>query len=458
MTVFERYRNENDYPDLDEERAVRHLSEAIRIDTTSYMDTALIDYSKFSLLHQKLQEWYPAIMEKGEFRQIGHSILIRLGGEDPGLRPALFMAHQDVVPVVKGTEADWIHPPFSGDVSGGYIWGRGALDIKNMLIGEMECMEYLLEHGKKFRRTVYLAFGQDEEVLGNGARAIASWLKENGVRLEFLLDEGGRLSGGEAYGADIGIMNVGMYEKGYADLKITAESAGGHSSNPFDGTSLGHLARAITAILDHPFDNVLPDCARETLKTLAPYIKEEPLKTWAGDTDRYEQEIIGYYLSRRELNNQVHTTIAPTMITEGSQAGNVMPQKMEAVINFRLAPQDTDASVLAHCRELAGGLQAEFIVANEASRQSRSDTEGFRSLKEVLEHYFSDIVVVPAVNTGATDARSYEEICDCCMRFGPFIEEDEIRNKGVHGTNERISVRSYMQGIRVLIRLVSQTC
>ena len=349
MSVFERYINEQDYLDLNSEKAVEHLSGAVRINTTSNMDASLIDYSQLDLLHQKLKEWYPAIMEKGDVQKIGYSILIRIEGSDSSLRPALFMAHQDVVPVVKGTENDWIHGPFSGDIADGYIWGRGTLDIKNMLIAEMESVEYLLEHGKQFRRTVYLAFGQDEEVQGFGAKAIASYLKEQGIELEFLLDEGGSLSSGDVYGTDIGIMNVGIYEKGYADLRITAESYGGHSSNPFDGTSLGHLAKAITAIVDHPFENVLPECAKETLRTLQPYMKQEPLRTWAKDISGFENEIIGYYLSRRELNNQIHTTIAPTMITEGSQAGNVMPQKMEAVINFRLSPQDTDASVLEHC-------------------------------------------------------------------------------------------------------------
>ena len=458
MSVFERYINEQDYPDLNSDQAVEHLSGAVRINTTSYMDASLIDYSQLDRLHQKLKEWYPAVLKYGDFKKIGHSILIRIEGSDSSLKPALFMAHQDVVPVVKGTENDWIHGPFSGDVADGYIWGRGTLDIKNMLIGELESAEYLLEHGKQFRRTVYLAFGQDEEVQGTGARAIAAYLKENDIELEFLLDEGGSLSNGDVYGTDIGIMNIGIYEKGYADLKITSESYGGHSSNPFDGTSLGHLAKAIASIVDHPFENVLPECAKETLRTLQPYMKQEPLRTWASDIGRYEKEIIGYYLSRRELNNQIHTTIAPTMITEGSQAGNVMPQRMEAVINFRLSPQDTDASVLEHCRKYAGGLKCEYIVANEASRQSRFDTEGFEALRSVLTHYFSDVAVVPSVNTGATDARSYEGVCNCCMRFGPFMEENDIKAKGVHGTNERISIRAYLQGIRVLIRFMEQTC
>jgi carboxypeptidase PM20D1 len=459
MNIFSLYMNEEEYPDLNAEAAVRHLSEAVRINTTSYMDTSMIDYSAFDLFHEKIKQWYPQIMKHGEYREIDHSILIRIEGSDPSLKPALFMAHQDVVPVVEGTEKDWIHDPFSGDIADGYIWGRGTLDIKEMLIGELESLEYLLEKGKQFKRTVYLAFGQDEEVIGSGAIAIARYLKEQGVELEFVLDEGGRVGSGEAYGADIAVGSIGMYEKGYADLKLSAESSGGHSSNPFRGTSLGVLAKAIAAIVDHPLDNVLPACVKETLRILEPYMKEGSLKEAVRDIDANEQQIIAHYLSHPDLNSQIHTTIAPTMISGGSQAGNVMPQHMEAVINFRLAPQDTDAGLLEHCRKLAGeNVQAEFIVANEASRESRFDTMGFRSLRKVLSHYFTDIVFVPSVNTTATDARSYECICDCCMRFEPFLEDQDIRSKGVHGTNERISVRAYLQGIRVLIRMMDETC
>ena len=459
MNIYDLYINEEEYADLNADAAVRHLSEAIQINTTSYMDTSMIDYAAFDRFHEKMKEWYPEIMKQGEYRQIDQSVLIRVEGSDPSLKPALFMAHQDVVPVVEGTENDWIHDPFSGDVADGYIWGRGAMDIKEMLIGELESLEYLLEKGKKFRRTLYLAFGQDEEVIGSGAIAIAKYLKEQGVELEFVLDEGGRFGSGEAYGADIAVGSIGMYEKGYADLKLSAESFGGHSSNPFRGTSLGVLAKAIAAIVDYPLDNVLAPSIRETLRILTPYIKEGPLKEAVRDIDANEQQIIEHYLSHPDLNSQIHTTIAPTMISGGSQAGNVMPQHMEAVINFRLAPQDTDAALLEHCRRLAGkDVKAEFIVANEASRESRFDTMGFRSLQNVLSHYFKDIVFVPSVNTTATDARSYECVCDCCMRFEPFLEHPEIRTQGVHGTNERISVRAYLQGIRVLIRMMDETC
>ncbi|MBQ9154586.1 MAG: M20/M25/M40 family metallo-hydrolase [Solobacterium sp.] len=457
MDIYQLYQNENEYEDLNADRAVSHLSQMIQINTTSYMDTSKISYAAFDELHRKLHEWYPEIMRQGEYQELDYSVLIRIEGSDPSLKPALFMAHQDVVPVVEGTEQDWIHGPFSGDVADGYIWGRGAYDIKEMLAAELESMEYLLEHGKKFRRTVYLAFGQDEETVGTGAIRIARYLKEQNIELEYVLDEGGRIGSGEAYDADIAVGSIGMYEKGYADMKLSAESRGGHSSNPFRGTSLGVLAKAITAVVDHPLENVLPECAKETLRILEPYMHEGPLKEAVRNRD--EQEMIRIYLAHPDLNSQVHTTIAPTMISGGSQAGNVMPQHMEAVINFRLAPQDTDASVLEHCRRLIGSdVHAEYIVANEASRQSRFDTEGFRSLQQVLSHFFKDIVFVPSVNTTATDARSYEEVCDCCMRFEPFFEQPEIRAEGVHGTNERMSVRAYLQGIRVLIRMMDQTC
>lgn len=459
MDIYKLYQNENEYDDLNTEKAVNHLSGAIQINTTSYMDTSKIDYQAFDELHRKLREWYPEIMKQGEYQEIDHSILIRIKGSDPSLKPALFMAHQDVVPVVEGTEQDWTHGPFSGDVAEGYIWGRGSLDIKELLIAELESMEYLLEHGKQFRRTVYLAFGQDEECLGSGALQIAGYLKEQKIELEYVMDEGGRVSSGDAYDADIAVGSIGMYEKGYADLKLSVESVGGHSSNPFHGTSLGVLAKAITAITDHPLENVLPDCAKETLRILMPYMREGTLKEAVRNMDHNEQAVIDCYLAHPDLNNQVHTTIAPTMISGGSQAGNVMPQHMEAVINFRLAPQDTDASLLEHCRRLAGsGVQAEYIVANEASRQSRFDTDGFLGLQEALSHYFRDIVFVPSVNTAATDARSYEQVCECCMRFTPFLENPEIRASGVHGTNERVSVRAYVQGIRVLIRMMDRTC
>lgn len=455
------FQNEADYADLNAENAVSHLRQALRFRTTSHMDTALTDYAQFDAFHAFLRAAYPKITESAVCEEIGHSLLICLPGSDASLKPALFMAHQDVVPVVPGTEADWRHDPFSGDLADGFIWGRGAMDIKEMLIGIMEAAEYLLSRGKRFTRTVYMAFGEDEETVSDGAVAIVNTLKTRGIEPEFVLDEGaGEVTDAADYGApDTLICAVGVYEKGYADLKLTAYSKGGHSSNPFRGTSLQALARAITNIAEHPMKAHLSAAIRDTLRTLQPRITEEPMKTWAADIDRYEKEIINWFLSKESLYHQVLTTCAPTQIDPGSPAGNVMPQNMSAVINFRLSPPDTPESLLTHCREVTNGdVDLSFVQAMGPSRPSDISGIGYRSLVNVLTHYFDRLVFIPVQNRGATDARRYEEICRCCLRFGPFLEEEEVSSEGVHGTNERISVRAYLQGIRVLIRMMEVTC
>ena len=453
--------HEGDYADFDAARAVESLRAALRFETTSYLDPSRIRYDQFGALQAFLRARYPRIAAAGGWEIIGPSLLITLPGSDAALRPALFMAHQDVVPVVEGTEGDWRHGPFSGDLADGYIWGRGAMDIKQMLIGILESAEYLLGRGETFRRTTLLAFGEDEESRSRGAAALCQALQARGTELEFVLDEGaGEVMDAADYGAPGALIcPIGMYEKGYADLRLTARSRGGHSSNPFRGTSLGALAKAIAAIVDHLPAPALSEAARRSLALIAPAVTRSPMAEWVKDIDANEAQILDWFLSKESLYHQVQTTAAPTMISGGSQAGNVMPQDMQAVINFRLCPQDTPESLLEHCRALVGeGVALDYVQRIGASRPSDPDCFGYTTLKGVLEHYFDRLIFIPAQNRGATDARQYEPICRCVMRFGPFLEEEDVSAEGVHGTNERISVRAYLQGIRVLIRMMERGC
>ena len=249
--VADYFAREDDFPDLDREGALARLSAAIRCKTINYADHSLTDYTEFDRLHAHMKASYPNIMRAGAFERLGHhAVLITIPGSDETLRPCLYMSHQDVVPVVEGTEQDWTHPAFSGDVADGYIWGRGTIDIKEQVFGVLEAAEYLLAHGKSFRRTAYLAFGDDEETLNLGALAISDHLKAQGVTLEFVLDEGGyKIDSGEAYGApELAVATVELMEKGYADLELSVHSIGGHSSRPYGGTSLGRLSGAIADI------------------------------------------------------------------------------------------------------------------------------------------------------------------------------------------------------------------
>ena len=457
--ILDFFAHEDDFPDLDSTGAAKRLSRAIQCRTINCADHSLTDFGEFDKLHALIRDSYPHVMAAGTFEVIGHhSLLITLPGSDASLRPCLFMSHQDVVPVVEGTEDDWTHPAFSGAIADGYIWGRGTLDIKNQVFGCLEAAEYLLAHGKRFARTVYLSFGDDEETLNLGARALAETLQSRGVTLEFVLDEGGgKIENGAPYGApDTYLSPVDLMEKGYADLELSVKSRGGHSSRPFGGTSLGHLSQAIARIVESPFPVKLTPVMAGAFQALAPYITEEPLKSLAEDVEGNAGAIAAICAQRRELFPFVTTTIAPTVIRGSSAACNVMPQDMSAVVNFRIAEGETVEELLAHVRAAIGDetVSLRFLQANDPSATARTDGYGYAKLTEAMGRYFRDVVFVPSLTAGATDAHHYEIICDTCLRCSPFMAPPEDVARGVHGTDERISLRSYAQGIRVLIHLM----
>lgn len=451
--------HEEDYPDLDAAGAAGRLSRAIQCKTINCADHTRTDYAEFDKLHALIRESYPCVMAAGTCEVIGHhSLLITLPGSDAALRPCLFMSHQDVVPVVEGTEEDWTYPAFSGAIAEGYVWGRGALDIKNQVFGCLEAAEYLLSHGGAFRRTVYLSFGDDEETLNLGAQALAKTLQSRGVELEFVLDEGGgKIENAAAYGApETYLSPVDLMEKGYADLELCVKSAGGHSSRPFGGTSLGRLSQAIARIVDHPFPVRLTPVMKGAFRAIAPYVTQEPLKTLVQDVEGNAGAIARYCYETRPLFPFVTTTIAPTVIRGSSEACNVMPQDMSAVVNFRIAEGETADEVLAHVRAAVADdtVSMRFLQSNDPSATARSDGYGYRMLTASMGRYFRDVVFLPSLTAGATDAHHYEILCDTCLRCSPFMAPPEDVARGVHGTDERISLRAYAQGIRVLIHLM----
>ncbi|MBQ7223251.1 MAG: M20/M25/M40 family metallo-hydrolase [Erysipelotrichaceae bacterium] len=460
MDIYQLYASRHDYPDLDYDKAAEHLSQAIRCRTVSHVDTAETDQSQFERLHQLIRENYPFIMKNAACKTFGNSLLIELSGSDKTLKPAMFIAHQDVVPVIESTVRKWIHDPFSGDISAGFIWGRGSLDIKEMLIGFLEAAEYLLSKGTKFARTVYLAFGEDEETVGSGAKAICRYLLSEGVELEFVWDESGKIRDGKTYGAPaITVGEIGMYEKGYADFAFRTRSTGGHSSLPFYGTSLGNLATAINAVVSEKRPGSLSETIKESLRILQPFITEEPLVSLVRNIDENEEAILEYFLADPELFALAATTKAPTMITPGAPAANVMPGDMEAVINYRMVPGDTIESLQQHYRSLLpDNVEVTFLRGVNASRASRHDSFGFRSLVRALNRYYPDVVFIPSANTAATDGHNYEPVCSCVLRFTPFLEDNAIKAEGIHGTNERLSIRAFQQGLRVIVRMMEISC
>ena len=182
--------------------------------------------------------------------------------------------------------------------------------------------------------------------------------------------------------------------------------------------------------------------------------------TLTRDVHANAEALAAWCVQQPELFSLVTTTIAPTMIEGGSAACNVLPQNMRAVVNFRLNQGETAESLLAHCREAIRAadpdspVQLRFLQANDPSAIARTDGFGYRMLKAALGEFYPAVTAVPSLTAGATDAHQYERICDTCLRCSPFMVEKELARSGVHGTDEHIPIRSYLQGIRVLMRMM----
>jgi len=201
---------------VDEQQVAEHLAAAVRCQTVPLDDQGTPDPEAFRRLHQMLQETYPLVHQKLRREVInGYSLLYIWQGKRSDLEPVMLMAHQDVV---SADPSEWTHPPFEGVIVDGFIWGRGTLDIKNQLIGIMEAAETLLQQGYRPERTILFGLGHDEETGGvNGCKIMGQLLKERGVHLAGIVDEGGGISAGLAAGVRGPVHRLGGPGQGRGD-------------------------------------------------------------------------------------------------------------------------------------------------------------------------------------------------------------------------------------------------
>jgi len=441
-------------PEVDGGAFLDHLGAAIRIDTTVYEDRERNSTEAFLRFHDFLRETYPGVYEACDVEVVNDlSLMFRWEGRHPSADPLVLMAHMDVVPVEPGTEGDWRVGPFSGEIVDGHVWGRGALDDKGPLIASLEAVEHLLRVGFAPSRTVYLAFGHDEEIGGvQGGKAIAMRLRERGISPWFVLDEGGAVVDSFPGFVTQPVALVKVAEKGYVDVEITARGEGGHSSVPPASTSIGKLAVAVGALEANP---VPPRIAvlEPFFDALAPILdrKVRPLATNLKLTG----PMIARLLSRSpESDALIRTSTAVTMIAGGVKA-NVLPQEASATINFRILPGDTVDSVLDHVRTVVGpdiGIEVVGEMRSEPSDFSSTDSEAWEIIRTSIEETFPESTVAPWILTGATDSRYYAGLAGDIYGFAPFTGDPEDR--GYHGTDERVRVADGDRAVSFYCRLI----
>lgn len=439
---------------IDSQQVAEHLAAAVRCQTVPLDETGAPDPEAFRQLHRMLVETYPLVHQKLKRETVNdYSLLYTWQGSRADLEPIMLMAHQDVVSADPATLEQWTYPPFAGCIADGFVWGRGTLDIKNQLVGIMEAAETLLAQGYRPERTILFGLGHDEETGGaRGCKVMGESLRQRGVHLAGIVDEGGGIAAGLAAGVRGPLGIVGVSEKGYLTVEFTVHGQPGHSSTPPPQTAIGILARGLARLEAHP----MPTHLRRLRPMYRGIGMAAPIYLQVAFANIW---LFGFFLRRwltriPEMNALIRTTTALTII-EGGVEDNTIPAEARATVNFRLLPGDSIADVLWHAKKVIHddrvSIQPVEGKFNEALPISPAKSPAYQSLKKVIRQVFDNPPVVPYVMLGGTDCQHFVPVCDHIYRFTSLVMDESFRGLE-HGIDERIPV----DGLAKMVQFYAQ--
>ncbi|WVQ84331.1 hypothetical protein IAT38_006483 [Cryptococcus sp. DSM 104549] len=469
--------------------ALERLTRAITYRTISYDDFGEPEpkegeprddrWDVFAEFYEFLKKTYPLTFSSAKVELSGgYSLVITMEGSTDA-KPIMLTGHQDVVGI--GSERDWEYPPFEGYYDGEYIWGRGSSDCKSNVMGLLSVFERLTENGFQPKRTVILAFGQDEEASGRfGAGRIGEKLLERYGKdgIELILDEGG-LGLDTVYGPLMAL--PALSEKGYADVAITVTSKAGHSSVPPKHTAIGYLTHIAAALEDEDlFKPVLEsnNPHYQYLQCVVEHGKKDLVPSWlsralkkkdlnrvakgmaetAGDGERYLMQ----------------TTKAITKFGGGIK-NNVLPDEATMNINSRLEISSSVADHLEIIRKafipLAKSYNLTLVFLNSTLHTGSSDTlivtlsessepapatswtsDQWAVMSSAIRATFGEYTVAsPSLSTSNTDTRNYWDISSNIFRWTPARTGTRLN---AHGANERIMLKTHMEAVKFYHELI----
>jgi len=445
--------NGEDYAKINR-TALEHLAQATKIPVIGYDDANndSINHQTILDFHQWVKTIYPLIAKNAKWEIINqHSLLITLKGQSTKAA-AIFLGHIDVVPTPDS--GDWKYKPFKGTIAKDTLWGRGALDDKNVIIALLEAAEYRLSVGLPNKRTLIFAFGHDEETGGkNGAAAIAKHLIANKIPVAFIADEGFGVMKGIVPGLKNNCAIIGLSEKGNVSIKLSVNELGGHSAwpNPENATSI--LSRGLSKLENYQFPAHLDGPVRGLFTEAAPYMDlgYRALFSNLWITAPIVKTVL---IGGEKTAATVRTTHVTTIIKSGTKE-NVVPPLAEAIVNLRLFPGDLISYVQAEIIRVIDDPRIKtsiYLEGQEATPISPDQGDGYDQIKDCIHAQFPETIVVPGLVITGTDCKNYTAVTNRMYRFVPF-EFSNSNLSGIHGKNEYITRTQFNKAVLFYIDL-----
>ena len=370
---------------------------------------------------------------------------------DGSLRPLVLLNHMDVV---RAEPRNWRVPPFSGEISDGDVYGRGALDMKDE--GLLQAMVMLIAAREKLplRRDLIFLATADEEVGDTGS----AWILENHPELvrqaEYLITEGGsnliRPGGRTVYG-------IGVAEKAPYWIRMTATGRGGHGSIPIADSAPTRLVKAMDRVVSWETPIHLLPSVEEFFRQIAPLEKETRASEFRNIRTALQDPTFARALTRDEnFNYLLRDTISLTVL-KGGQQTNVIPDTAYCEWDVRLLPGEDPQAFAAELRSVIADdhIDLEPISRYRKPNSSPTGTTLYRTIEQVVHKYNPQALVAPTLNSGYTESQMYRPLGLDCYGFIP-VEVTPEQEATEHAANERVPVQQIRQGVKILYEVVAR--
>lgn len=435
-----------------------HLLQAIRMRTIPHRDREEYKVEDFAFLHELFELNFPLVHTMLNKEKVWeYSLLFTWKGRDEGLKPILLMGHLDVVPAELFAEGGQAHSGFDGRIAEGYIWGKGTQDDKYAVLGILEAVEKLLQTGFTPSRTIYLAFGHDEEIGGQGgAFHIGALLHARGVELDYVLDEGPPIAECIFPSISRPVALVGIAEKGNMYIELSVDVKGGHPIIPPQDMAISILSRALHKLEQNPFPSRLEKPVRRMFASLVPEMPFRERVLFAN-LWLFERLIKRRLAALPRTNALIRTTAVPTMFEAGTNK-NILPARAQAILNLRLLPGDNIKEVLVRVESIIDDprvrVQPMDRLMVENTLVSDTGSPGYRTIEYTVRQVFPEALVAPALGFAATDSRYYSDLTRNIFRFSPIRLCPDSLQRYLHGQEEKISIEDYTKVVRFYLQFI----